>query len=106
MTAYIAGGDTRTFRVPEGTYSIYFAQGQVWCGFRDAFGKGNTKLMELSGEFAFTSTVVPGVGTNYEGEEIDVTPKLEGNLRSHEVSDADFSDLVPAGPATPSNENK
>ena len=101
LSGYIAGGDTRTFKVPLGTYQIYYAQGQVWCGFKEAFGRRNTHLYQLSGDFVFASSAVSSNETRYEGHEIELVPQLRGNLDSHEVSDADFSALTPAGPSVP-----
>jgi hypothetical protein len=89
MTAYVAGGDTKNFLAPLGSYDVYYEQGKVWCGSIKEFGQ-NVRLMKLEGAFDFTDT-----GTSYSG----ITLKLgtpDGNLLSTEVSDAEFSLLEPA----------
>jgi hypothetical protein len=93
LSAYITGGDTKNFTVPLGTYSIFYAQGQIWCGDKEAFGRQNTHLMRLMGDFAFTRD-----RDGYAGHDIELVPQLQGNLQSQEVSDAEFSELVPAEP--------
>jgi hypothetical protein len=97
--AYIVGGDTKSFMVPLGTYSIFYAQGQIWCGDKEAFGRGSTHLMRLAGEFAFTREL-----EGYQGHEIELVPQVQGNLQTQEVSDAEFSALVPAETAASTND--
>jgi len=95
MSAYIAGGDTREFKVPLGLYSIYYAEGKIWCGEKDAFGRGNTHLERLVSSFAFTRDA-----EGYNGVEIELIPQIKGNLDSEKVSDTEFSELVPDEPET------
>lgn len=92
MSAYVAGGDTQTFQVPLGRYSIYYAAGKIWCGEKDAFGRGNTRLARLSTEFAFTKEI-----DGYAGNAIELTPRSAGNLQIATVSDDEFEQLVPDG---------
>jgi len=94
VSAYVRGGDTKTFKVPLGSYVIYYAQGKVWCGENDGFGRGNTRLVRLAGNFEFTREP-----DGYAGHEIELIQQMAGNLRSEEVSDAEFASLVPATPA-------
>jgi hypothetical protein len=94
MSAYIAGGDTKEFKVPLGSYAIYYAQGRIWCGEKEAFGRSNTHLMRLVGTFDFTRD-----SEGYTGVEIELTKQVNGNLRSEEVSDAEFSELLPEASA-------
>lgn len=93
MSVYIAGGDTKIFKVPLGTYSIYYAQGQVWCGEKEGFGRSNTHLMRLVGRFSFTRDT-----QGFNGVELELAKRLDGNLRSEEVTDREFSELVPDEP--------
>lgn len=90
MSAYIAGGDTKEFKVPLGSYTIYYAQGRIWCGEKEAFGRSNTHLMRLVGTFDFTKD-----SEGYTGVGIELTKQINGNLQSEEVSDAEFSELLP-----------
>lgn len=89
MSAYIAGGDTQEFKVPLGTYTIYYAEGDVWCGEKAAFGRDNTHLERLVGSFHFTRDA-----EGYNGFVIELTQRVNGNLNSEEVSDTNFSELV------------
>jgi len=92
MSIYMAGGDTREFKVPLGTYSIYVAQGQTWCGHDVAFGRSSTRYTRLDGTFAFTRDAQA-----YNGHRIELVPQIMGNLDSKEVSANEFSELVPEG---------
>lgn len=92
MSAYMAGGDTKEFKVPLGTYSIFYARGQVWCGAKREFGKG-ARLMRLVGDFAFTRD-----SDGFGGLQIELVPQILGNLKSEEVSDEEFAELQPATP--------
>ncbi|WNL48361.1 hypothetical protein RKE25_22780 (plasmid) [Dyella sp. BiH032] len=94
MSAYVSAGDTQTFKVPLGSYEIYYAQGKVWCGEKESFGRGSTRLVRLAGNFEFTKQ-----GNSFVGHEIELIEQIAGNLRSEEVSDDEFASLVPAGPA-------
>lgn len=94
MSAYVSAGDTQTFKVPLGSYEIYYAQGKVWCGEKESFGRGSTRLVRLAGNFEFTKE-----GNTFVGHEIELIEQIAGNLRSEEVSDDEFASLVPAGPA-------
>ena len=92
MSIYMAGGDTKEFKVPLGTYSIYAARGQRWCGHDVAFGHSSTRYTKLDGTFAFTSDA-----EGYNGHRIELVPQIMGNLDSKEVSADEFSELVPEG---------
>lgn len=92
MSIYMAGGDTREFKVPLGTYSIYAAQGHTWCGHDVAFGRSSTRYSRFDGTFAFTRDAQA-----YNGHRIELVPQIMGNLDSKEVSADDFSELVPEG---------
>lgn len=100
MNVYIAGGDTKKFRVPLGTYEIYYAQGKIWCGEKDAFGS-DTELVKIGSDLTFSQDE-----TGYNGHDLELIPQLMGNLRSHPVSASEFSELVPAGPAMNDNSNE
>lgn len=95
VSAYIAGGDSKEFKVPLGIYSIYYAEGRIWCGQKEAFGSGNTRFERLVGGMAFTH-----IAGAYSGHKIELIPQVKGNLDSEEVSDTEFSELVPDGPET------
>lgn len=97
MSIYVAGGDTKTFRVPLGTYEIYYAQGKIWCGEKDAFGSG-TELVKIGSDLTFSQDE-----TGYNGHDLELIPQLMGNLRSHPISASEFSELAPAGPAISDN---
>ena len=100
MKAYVAAGDTKIFRVPEGTYSIYVETGDVWCGFDKEFGGDGDDMSKLSATFDFTSTTVPG-GVDYRGHQIDLSPHLMGNMKSVKVGKMR---LHPAGPEQPDSD--
>lgn len=90
MSVYMVGGDTKKFKVPLGTYSIYAARGRTWCGHDVAFGHSSTKYTRLAGTFAFTSDT-----EGYNGHRIELVPQIMGNLDSKEVSADEFSELAP-----------
>ena len=90
MSIYMAGGETRRFKVPLGNYSIYAAQGQTWCGHDVAFGSSSTRYTQLDATFAFSRDA-----DGYNGHRIELIPQLSGNLDSTEVSATAFSELIP-----------
>lgn len=92
VSAYIAGGDSKEFKVPLGAYSIYYAEGKVWCGQKDAFGSG-TDFYRLVGDVAFTR-----IAGGYRGHDIELVPRVEGNLESENISKTEFAKLVPDDP--------
>lgn len=94
MSIYMTGGDTKEFKVPLGTYSIYVARGRTWCGHDVAFGHSSTRYTRLDGTFAFTSDA-----EGYNGHRIELVPQIMGNLDSTEVSADEFSELVPEEPS-------
>jgi hypothetical protein len=102
MKAYVAGGDTKEFRVPDGTYSIYVETGSAWCGFDKEFGGNGNDVSKLDANFAFTSTMEPGVGIHYRGQQIDITPQLMGNMKSERVG---RPGLHPAGTEQPDGDS-
>lgn len=53
MALYVAGGDTKSFSVPDGTYDITFSTGKTWCGFAKQFGDAGAEDMQLSETFVF-----------------------------------------------------
>lgn len=90
MSIYMAGDDTRKFKVPLGIYSIYAAQGQTWCGHDVAFGHSATRYTRLDATFAFSRDA-----EGYNGHRIELVPQIMGNLDSTEVTTKEFSELVP-----------
>ena len=84
MQFYVHGESTIETQIPLGEYEIYYATGDTWYGEDDLFGE-DTVYMKCDGTFLFSCDEY---GSN--GWILTLTPVINGNLDTDEISEKDF----------------
>lgn len=84
MQFYVHGESTIETQIPLGEYEIYYATGETWYGEDDLFGE-DTVYIKCDGTFLFSCDEY---GSN--GWTLTLTPVINGNLDTDEISEKDF----------------
>lgn len=84
MSIFIRAGQTIKISVPVGTYRIRLASGNIWYGEKIRFGP-TTSYAALDKVFSFAVK-----GNLLEGNEVELTRVINGNLRQLPLSASDF----------------
>jgi hypothetical protein len=84
QTIFVRGGTTVEVKVPLGTFSVKYAAGETWYGYRHLFGPmtAYSKADEL---FTFKNN-----GTSYTGYTITLYKVRNGNLRTEQIDSGEF----------------
>ncbi len=81
---YVRAESVAEIKVPLGEYEVFYATGDTWYGKDHLFGP-DTRYYKCDDTFSFTET-----SEGYNGWTISLTPVLNGNLDTDEISEADF----------------
>lgn len=80
MTFYLRGGETFEQDVPEGSYVLKYATGDIWCGERALFGPA-TSTNQADRIFKFSET---------RGYTVELISRKGGNLRTRAIDRSQF----------------
>lgn len=80
MTFYLRGGETFEQDVPEGTFVLKYATGEIWCGESELFGP-STSTSKADRLFEFTET---------RGYTVELISRRNGNLRTNVIDRGQF----------------
>lgn len=80
MTFYLRGGDTFQHDVPEGSFVMKYATGEVWCGERDLFGSA-TSTNKADRIFEFTER---------RGYTVELISRRDGSLKTQSIGRGQF----------------
>jgi hypothetical protein len=84
QTIFVRGGTTVEVKVPLGTFSVKYAAGETWYGYRHLFGP-MTAYSKASELFTFKND-----GTGYTGYTITLYKVRNGNLRTQQIDPEEF----------------
>lgn len=84
QTIFVCGGSTVEVDVPLGTYTVKYASGDKWYGYKHLFGP-NTSYSKASTLFTFSSEA-----GKYAGHTITLYTVPNGNLHMGKINAADF----------------
>jgi hypothetical protein len=84
QTIFVRGGTTVEVKVPLGTFSVKYAAGDTWYGYRHLFGP-MTVYSKASELFTFKNN-----GTSYNGYTITLYKVRNGNLSTQQIDPGDF----------------
>ena len=84
QTIFVRGGTTVEVKVPLGTFSVKYAAGDTWYGYRYLFGP-MTAYSKASEQFTFKYD-----GTSYNGYTITLYKVRNGNLRTQQIDPKEF----------------
>lgn len=80
MTFYLRGGENFEQDVPEGTFILKYATGEIWCGEKELFGP-STSTSKADRLFEFTET---------RGYTVELISRRDGNLRTNAIDRSQF----------------
>lgn len=80
MTFYLRGGETFEQEVPEGSFVLKYATGEIWCGEKGLFGP-TTSTNQTDRIFKFTEA---------RGYTVELISRKDGNLRTKLIDRSQF----------------
>lgn len=84
LTVFVYGGFPLEIDVPLGIYELRYAYGHTWCGEPILFGK-DTQYGKAEADFSFQIN-----DQQISGYTVELTPRVNGNLKTKAISGAAF----------------
>ena len=84
LSVFVRGGQTEEVQVPLGTYTVKYASGDRWYGYKHLFGP-DTQYSKADRSFTFSFD-----GHQYSGYTVTLYKVRDGNLSTSKISPDDF----------------